>query len=118
MPGIGDRKLTQALGVFGIFSHLYFPPSDWVVLEYGLEAALQGDGSVLLDMVDDRTDRNPDGTFSSNSNEAFYAVSCLDRPGVGGVDHAARAGGRAGPRTRRPSAPPWRGGRCPVGSGR
>ena len=29
------------------------------------------------------------GEDFSRRNEAFYAVSCLDRPAVGGVDHAA-----------------------------
>ena len=81
--------LTEALGTYAILSYLYFPPNDWDILRFGLDAAFQGDGSVLMDMMDDRTQRNPDGTFANNGNEAFYAVSCLDRPAVGGVDHAA-----------------------------
>ncbi len=70
-------------------SYLYAPPIDWEVLRFGLDAAFAGDGSVLMEMMDYRTDRNPDGTFANNGNEAIYAVNCLDRPGVGGVDHAA-----------------------------
>ena len=89
MPGTGDRMLTEALGTYAILSYLYFPPNDWDILRFGLDAAFQGDGSVLMDMMDDRTQRNSDGTFANNGNEAFYAVSCLDRPAVGGVDHAA-----------------------------
>ena len=89
IPGTGDRMLTEALGTYAILSYLYFPPNDWDILRFGLDAAFQGDGSVLMDMMDDRTQRNPDGTFANNGNEAFYAVSCLDRPAVGGVDHAA-----------------------------
>ncbi|MCU0302330.1 MAG: alpha/beta hydrolase [Candidatus Nanopelagicales bacterium] len=89
IPGVGDRQLTEALGTYAILSYLYFPPSDWDVLRFGLDAAFQGDGSVLMDMMDDRIQRNADGTFANNGNEAFYAVSCLDRPGVGGTDHAA-----------------------------
>jgi pimeloyl-ACP methyl ester carboxylesterase len=89
LPGVGDRKLTQALGTYAILSYLYFPPNDWDILRFGLDAAFQGDGSVLMDMMDDRIQRNADGTFANNGNEAFYAVSCLDRPAVGGVDHAA-----------------------------
>jgi pimeloyl-ACP methyl ester carboxylesterase len=89
LPGVGDRMLTQARATFAIQSYLYAPPTDWEVLRFGLDAAFQGDGSVLLQMMDERTDRNPDGTFANNGNEAFYAVSCLDRPAVGGVDHAA-----------------------------
>ena len=89
IPGTGDRMLTEALGTYAILSYLYFPPNDWDILRFGLDAAFQGDGSVLMDMMDDRTQRNSDGTFANNGNEAFYAVSCLDRPAVGGVDHAA-----------------------------
>jgi hypothetical protein len=88
LPGIGDRMLTEALGTYAILSFLYFPPTDWEVLRYGLETAFQGDGSVLMDMMDGRIQRRPDGTFDNNGNEAFYAVSCLDRPAVGGVEHA------------------------------
>ena len=88
LPGIGDRVLTEALGTYAILSYLYFPPTDWDVLRFGLETAFDGDGSVLMDMMDSRIQRRPDGTFDNNGNEAFYAVSCLDRPAVGGVDHA------------------------------
>lgn len=88
LPGIGDRELNEALATYAIASFLYFPPSDWEVLRYGLAAALDGDGSVLLDMVDERVQRNADGTFANNGNEAFYAVSCLDRPANGGAEHA------------------------------
>jgi pimeloyl-ACP methyl ester carboxylesterase len=89
LPGVGVRMLTQAQGTYAIQSYLYLPPTDWEVLRFGIDAAFQGDGSVLMQMMDERTDRNPDGTFANNGNEAFYAVSCLDRPAVGGVDHAA-----------------------------
>ena len=89
LPGVDDRMLTQALGTFAIQAWLYAPPIEWEVLRFGLDAAFQGDGSVLMEMVDDKTDRNQDGTFANNGNEAFYAVLCLDRPAVGGVDHAA-----------------------------
>ena len=89
LPGVGDRMLTQARGTDAIQAWLYAPPIEWEVLRFGLDVALQGDGSVLMEMVDDKTDRNQDGTFANNGNEAFYAVSCLDRPAVGGVDHAA-----------------------------
>ena len=90
LPGVGDRMLTEALGTYAILSYLYFPPTDWEVLRFGLEVAFDGDGSVLMDMMDNRTQRNPDGTFANNGNEAFYAVSCLDRPAVGGAEHAAQ----------------------------
>jgi len=45
---------------------------------------------VLLAIADAYSDRNPDGTYSSNQNEATYAVNCLDRP-----DHSTLAQTRA-----------------------
>lgn len=89
IPGVGDRDLNEALGTYAVLSYLYFPPSDWEYLRYGLAAALEGDGSVLMQMMDERLQRNSDGTFANNGNEAFYAVSCLDRPALGGADHSA-----------------------------
>lgn len=90
LPGIGDRMLGEALGTYAILSFLYFPPLDWDRLIDGLSYAFRGDGSVLMDMMDERTQRNGDGTYLDNGNEAFYAISCLDRPGLGGADHAER----------------------------
>ena len=88
LPGIGDRVLTEALGTYAILSYLYFGQTDWDVLRFGLEVAFDGDGSVLMEMMDSRIQRRPDGTFDNNGNEAFIAVKCLDRPAVGGVEHA------------------------------
>ncbi len=89
LPGVGDRELNESLGTYAILSYLYFPPTDWDLLRSGLRAAFEGDGSVLMDMMDDRVSRSPNGTYQDNGNEAFYAVSCLDRPAVGDADHAA-----------------------------
>jgi pimeloyl-ACP methyl ester carboxylesterase len=89
LPGVGSRKLNESLATYAILSYLYFPPTDWEVLRYGLAAAMEGDGSVLMDMMDERIQRNPDGTYQNNGNEAFYAVSCLDRPAMGDAAHAA-----------------------------
>lgn len=90
LPGIGDRELNESLGTYAILVLLYFPPGDWDALSYGLQQAFRGDGSVLMDSMDERIERGRDGTYLNNSNEAFYAVSCLDSPAVGGVEHAER----------------------------
>lgn len=94
LPGIGDRPLTESLATYAVLSYLYFPIRDWQDLAFGLEEAFAGDGSVLVDMVDERTERNSDGSYVDNGNEAFYAVSCLDRPAVGGVAHAQELAGQ------------------------
>jgi pimeloyl-ACP methyl ester carboxylesterase len=75
------RQLTEALGSAAILYHLYFPASDWALLRQGLAAAFDSDGSVLLGMLDDRLQRDAaTGVYANNAQEAFYAVSCLDRP--------------------------------------
>ena len=80
LPAEGGRTLSQALGVTAILYYLYFPPNDWELLRQGLAAGLGGDGSVLLTMLDQRLQRDPaTGEYADNSQEAFYAVSCLDR---------------------------------------
>lgn len=89
LPGMGDRVLTQGMATNAILNYLYAPPIDWEVLRYGLDVAFQGDGSVLMEILDDRLDRKVDGGYANNSNEAFLAVACLDRPSSGGIEHAA-----------------------------
>jgi hypothetical protein len=48
----------------------------------GLDAALSGDGSVLLQLADLYYDRDADGTYSSNSTSAFWAIGCADDRGT------------------------------------
>jgi pimeloyl-ACP methyl ester carboxylesterase len=76
--GNDGRKVNEAYAVIGIATALY-SHSYWSTLRSGLNAALQGDGSVLLELADILTDRRPNGTFG-NLNEANMAVNCLDRP--------------------------------------
>ena len=40
----------------------------------------RGNGATLLSLADYYADRGPDGHYTTNAIEAFYAVSCLDRP--------------------------------------
>ncbi len=90
LPGIGDRMLNESLATYAVLNSLYFPPGDWSNLIFGLQEAFAGDGSVLLDTLNDRIGRDRDGTYRTNGNEAFYAIACLDRPGLGGAAHAAQ----------------------------
>ena len=81
LPTDSDRELTQSLGLGSILNYLYFPDfGDWDQLSAGLRDGLDGDGSTLLDMYDERLQRSADGKYADNSQESFYAVSCLDRP--------------------------------------
>ncbi|RYV51504.1 alpha/beta hydrolase [Pengzhenrongella frigida] len=78
LPTGTDRALTSTLAFYGIAVTLY-DNASWQFLTQALTAALdENDGSILLQLADFYNDRNADGSFASNSTEAFTAVNCLD----------------------------------------
>lgn len=84
---VGDRDLNEPLAAYAILTNLYVPEYDYPRLRAALtDAMLEGDGSALLAMLDERISRGPDGRYTDNSTEAFYAVTCLDRPFLGSVE--------------------------------
>lgn len=88
-PVMGDnqRELTQSLATFAIVSYLYFPEFDFPDLRPGLSAAMtQGDPNSLLKLLDQRINRGPNGRYTDNSTDSFYAVSCLDHPVTQSID--------------------------------
>ncbi|SFK15549.1 alpha/beta hydrolase [Cellulomonas sp. KH9] len=92
LPTGTDRELTLALAFSGVAAPLYAQAS-WPLLTQALTAAIEeGDGSVLLQLADSYYGRAPDGTYSSNQNEAFSAILCLDdRPSADPDDMRADA---------------------------
>ncbi|MDO4607470.1 MAG: alpha/beta hydrolase [Bowdeniella nasicola] len=73
-----QRPLTYDLGMMGIIVPLYSEDS-WFMLAEGLRAAIKDkDGSMLLSFADMGAERNPDGTYKSNGDEAFVAIGCAD----------------------------------------
>lgn len=81
-----DRELTQSLAETGMITPLYVELM-WPQLRGALAAALQGDGTPLLNLADQYAERGPDG-YESNAGEAIYAVNCLDRTELDSVDEA------------------------------
>jgi pimeloyl-ACP methyl ester carboxylesterase len=80
LPSGSGRPVTQSLVVLGLLYPLYDKANGWPALRTALAQAAGGDGSTLLLIADAYSDRNSDGTYSSNQDEASYAVNCLDRP--------------------------------------
>jgi len=78
--GDAERPLTEALGINAVLSYLYFPPFDWEQLRFGLQLAFEGDGSVLLSMLDQRLERSENGTYKYNPYSSFLSISAIDRP--------------------------------------
>lgn len=73
-----DRPLTESLGWVSVYGPLYAPGFGWDWLITGLEDAYAGDGSTLLEIADWINSRNSNGTYSDNSTEAYWAITCLD----------------------------------------
>lgn len=71
------RELTEGHAFFGIAVTLY-DQSTWEYLSQGLAAALDGDGSILMQLSDAYFERKPDGSYASNASQVIYAISCLD----------------------------------------
>ncbi len=75
---VGSRQLTQALAIYAVAIPLY-EPGAWSEVDQGLTAAAHGDGSILLALSDILTGRQPDGSYT-NETDANFAINCLDRP--------------------------------------
>lgn len=78
------RELNEAMATLGLLAGMY-AEFRWSSLRAALVAAYAGDGSGLLDLADEYTRRQPDGSYSDNSAESIYAVNCLDHPGPAAV---------------------------------
>jgi pimeloyl-ACP methyl ester carboxylesterase len=82
-----DRDLNEPLAAYSVLANLYFPGYDYPRLRAALAAAIERDDpKQMFDILDARISRGPDGRYLDNSTEAFYAVTCLDRPFTGTVD--------------------------------
>ena len=86
LPTGTDRELTAPLMFSGIIMPLY-DDSYWMLLTSALDAAMhEQDGSQLLLLADLAAEREPDGTYATNSTEANIAINCLDHPVEGDLE--------------------------------
>jgi pimeloyl-ACP methyl ester carboxylesterase len=75
-----NRAATESLIVLGTASALYDDVDGWPKLRTAITEALQGYGDSFLDLVDQYTDRSPDGTYASNELDSGAIIDCLDWP--------------------------------------
>jgi len=73
-----DRTATESLIVLGTAAALYDDIDGWPKLRTAISEGLQGYGDSFLDLVDQYTDRSPDGTYVSNSLDSGAIIDCLD----------------------------------------
>ncbi|WP_456697839.1 alpha/beta hydrolase [Aeromicrobium sp. P5_D10] len=71
------RQLVESQAFFGIAVTLY-DQATWDYLSDALEAAFDGDGSILLTLSDAYFERQADGTYAGNGSQVIYAINCLD----------------------------------------
>jgi len=77
-PLRASRPVTQSLALLGMADSMY-DPALWPVLREALAQAINGQGSTLLLLADFYLGRGSKGHYSTNENDALYAVTCLDR---------------------------------------
>ncbi|WP_128379569.1 alpha/beta hydrolase [Streptomyces cavernae] len=76
LPTTSGRELSQTLAVTGIILPLYSEQS-WPTLTSALRAAVNGDGSELLQLADGYNDRDASGRYGT-ATHSQRAISCLD----------------------------------------
>lgn len=80
VTGQGDvTKLTEGWGSLGIAEAMYTKAS-WPTLTQAFKTAFAGDGNGLMALANSYTDRNSDGSYSTNLMQVNNAVNCLDQP--------------------------------------
>ena len=75
------RMVSASTLVTGMIVPLY-NDANWPLLTQALGAALKNDPSPFLRLADFNAEREPNGSYSSNSTFAFSAINCLDYPMV------------------------------------
>jgi pimeloyl-ACP methyl ester carboxylesterase len=75
---VTGQPANSALMLNGVAAALY-STSFWPYLRLGLQAAFEGNGSVLVELGDVLVERNRNGHYS-NLTAAELAVDCVDRP--------------------------------------
>lgn len=87
MAGIDARPIDAGRGrvlgpgeaTLGVIALLYNREAGWPALARGIDAARDGDGSLLMRYFDLFVERDPDGSYSPFF-EANTAIGCLDAP--------------------------------------
>lgn len=73
------RTVNEAVASYAVLMYLYSPPGDYEQLRDALNQLVhEGDASRLMNMLDARVSRGPDGQYFDNGTDAFYAVTCAD----------------------------------------
>ena len=75
-----NRLVTESLVVLGTATALYDSSTGWPQLRVAFKEALKGDGTTFLELTDEYTQRNTNGTYGSNEADSALVIDCLDWP--------------------------------------
>jgi pimeloyl-ACP methyl ester carboxylesterase len=84
-----ERELGPGEADVGVAEAMYGGRHAWPGLATALADAARGNGSKLLELSDEYTDRSKGGAYT-NQTAAFYAIGCLDAPAPATVDDVER----------------------------
>lgn len=77
IPAPDGRQLGSSAMFYAIILPLY-NQSNWPYLDQLFADVAQGGTDTAFGLADSYFERNPDGSYASNSTEALIAVNCLD----------------------------------------
>jgi len=72
------RQITESLILVGIASSLYDDVDGWPRLRQAFTESASNFGDTFLELADEYSGRNPDGTFRSNDFDSGAVIDCLD----------------------------------------
>lgn len=78
LAGTANRSVSESMAVLGVASSLYDRDSGWPQLKTALAEAKMGNGSTLLRLDDQYTQRNAKGVYVTNETDASFVIDCLD----------------------------------------
>jgi pimeloyl-ACP methyl ester carboxylesterase len=84
------RELSSSV----MFNAIIFPlynKTNWPYLSDLFRSVMQGDPSVAFQLADSYFERKADGTYATNSTEAFIGINCLDYATESTTDASLRA---------------------------
>jgi len=73
-----DRIITESIMVIGMASSLYDDVDGWPKLRQAFSETTENYGDTFLQLADEYSGRNPDGTFMSNDFDSGAVIDCLD----------------------------------------
>jgi pimeloyl-ACP methyl ester carboxylesterase len=73
-----DRIITESIIIVGMASSLYDDVDGWPKLRQAFTESAENYGDTFLQLADEYSGRNPDGTFRSNDFDSGAVIDCLD----------------------------------------